>query len=381
VRDVNEAERNPIGAGLERFVGLEHIESDNLHLKQWGLLADSAISFTKRFRKGQILFGKRRAYQRKVAVAGFDGICSSDILTFEPKDDSLLSELLPFIVQSDAFFEHALGTSSGSLSPRTRWSQLQDYEFPLPPKEEQRHIAETLWAMEMAITNVNRAIDEARLLRSLSFHELQSQNVNAQSLSTIGDAISSIVAGYSPKGSSEPALSHEFGVLKVSAVGHFGFCENENKALLDPQDFVPELEVRPGFLLVTRANALLSGIGRACIVQHTRRGLMLSDKTLRLVENPSRVRPRFLLEALRSRCCRNFIEGAANGTEAKNISQERLRQAPIWLPELVVQDRVLQVVSTADHAINDLKEHVKRLRGLKRCFGNSVLRGVHFNVH
>ncbi len=89
VRDVNEAERNPIGAGLERFIGLEHIEPENLHLKQWGNLADGDISFTKPFRKGQVLLGKRRAYQRKVAVAEFDGICSSDILTFEPKGDDL----------------------------------------------------------------------------------------------------------------------------------------------------------------------------------------------------------------------------------------------------------------------------------------------------
>lgn len=148
VRDVNEAERNPLAAGLERFVGLEHIEPENLHLKQWGLLADGEISFTKRFRKGQVLFGKRRAYQKKVAVAEFDGICSSDILTFEPKDKLLIPDLLPFIVQSDGFFEHALGTSSGSLSPRTRWSQLQDYEFPLPPEDEQRKIAEILWATD-----------------------------------------------------------------------------------------------------------------------------------------------------------------------------------------------------------------------------------------
>jgi type I restriction enzyme S subunit len=160
VRDVNEAERNPLEAGLERFVGLEHIEPENLHLKNWGILADGDVSFTKRFRKGQLLFGKRRAYQRKVAVAGFDGICSSDILTFEPSSDELLPELLPFIVQSDGFFEHALDTSSGSLSPRTRWSQLQDYEFTLPPKDEQRRIAEILWAADEVVEKLRRAQEQ-----------------------------------------------------------------------------------------------------------------------------------------------------------------------------------------------------------------------------
>ncbi len=165
VRDVNQAERRPLEAGLERFIGLEHIEPENLYLKQWGLLADGEISFTKRFRKGQVLFGKRRAYQRKVAVAEFDGVCSSDILTFEPKDDGLIPEFLPFIVQSDGFFEHALGTSSGSLSPRTRWNQLQDYEFPLPSKEDQCRIAEILWAAEaacQATTAIVCATDDLR---------------------------------------------------------------------------------------------------------------------------------------------------------------------------------------------------------------------------
>ncbi|MAT16923.1 MAG: hypothetical protein CMJ46_16810 [Planctomyces sp.] len=149
VRDVKESEKNPLENGLDRYVGLEHIEPENLRLSQWGDLTQDEVSFTKRFRKGQVLFAKRRAYQRKVAVADFDGICSSDILTFEPKGDDLLPELLPYIVQSDAFFDHALGTSSGSLSPRTRWSQLKDFEFPLPPKEEQRRIAEVLEAVSL----------------------------------------------------------------------------------------------------------------------------------------------------------------------------------------------------------------------------------------
>lgn len=146
VRDVKESEKAPLDVGLERYVGLEHIEPENLHLAEWGDLTQADVSFTKMFRKGQVLFGKRRAYQRKVAIAEFDGICSSDILTFEPKGNDLIPALLPFIVQSDAFFAHALGTSSGSLSPRTRWSQLKTFKFPLPPRASQLKIADLLCA-------------------------------------------------------------------------------------------------------------------------------------------------------------------------------------------------------------------------------------------
>lgn len=129
--------KDPQKDGLERYVGLEHIESDDLRVRSWGNVADGT-TFTNRFAPGQVLFGKRRAYQRKVAVADFEGVCSGDIYVLEPKDDSvLIPELLPFICQTEGFFQHAVGTSAGSLSPRTNWKSLSGYEFGLPTPQEQ----------------------------------------------------------------------------------------------------------------------------------------------------------------------------------------------------------------------------------------------------
>ena len=106
---------DPVSEGIERYVGLEHIESDDLRIRSWGLVEDG-ITFTTRFKPGQVLFGKRRAYLRKVAVADFEGVCSGDIYVFESADSTvLLPELLPFICQTDRFFEYAIGTSAGSL--------------------------------------------------------------------------------------------------------------------------------------------------------------------------------------------------------------------------------------------------------------------------
>ena len=151
VHNANLTVRNPEEAGLDRVVGLEHIDPENLHIRRWNDIADGS-SFTRKFVPGQTLFGKRRAYQRKVAYAEFDGLCSGDILTFESKDPKvLLPELLPFIVQSEGFFDYALGTSAGSLSPRTSWTALQSYEFLLPPIEEQHRIAKILWAADDSV--------------------------------------------------------------------------------------------------------------------------------------------------------------------------------------------------------------------------------------
>ena len=129
---------------IERYVGLEHIDPDDLRIRRWGLVAEG-ITFTSKFKPGQVLFGKRRAYQRKVAVADFEGVCSGDIYVFESANpEVLLPELLPFICQTDRFFEYAVGTSAGSLSPRTNWTSLAKFEFTLPPPEEQKHLVDVL---------------------------------------------------------------------------------------------------------------------------------------------------------------------------------------------------------------------------------------------
>lgn len=156
---------DPLAESIERYVGLEHLEPGDLRIRRWGNVADG-VTFTSLFKAGQVLFGKRRAYQRKVAVADFAGVCSGDIYVLESQDANvLLPELLPFICQTDAFFDHAVGTSAGSLSPRTNWSSLADFEFALPPKEEQRRSLALLNAGLSTVDELQAAIDTLPILR------------------------------------------------------------------------------------------------------------------------------------------------------------------------------------------------------------------------
>jgi type I restriction enzyme S subunit len=123
-REVTESTHSPLEDGFEYYIGLEHLDPESLKIRRWGLIEETETTFTRVLRAGQVLFGRRRAYQRKAALAEFDGICSGDIIVMEAKPDRLLPELLPFIVQTEGFYEHALSTSAGSLSPRTRCAPL-----------------------------------------------------------------------------------------------------------------------------------------------------------------------------------------------------------------------------------------------------------------
>jgi type I restriction enzyme S subunit len=164
VRLNKETCKDPEAAGINRVIGLEHLEPGDLRVRSWADVADGT-TFSNRVRPGQVLFGKRRAYQRKVAVADFDAICSGDIYVFESADPKrLLPDLLPFICQTDAFFEHAVGTSAGSLSPRTNWKSLADYKFALPLLDEQRQITRALLEASRLVDFWHRALSTSRAL-------------------------------------------------------------------------------------------------------------------------------------------------------------------------------------------------------------------------
>lgn len=124
-------------------VGLEHLIPEQINLTDWNIGQEN--TFTKTFEKGDVLFGRRRAYLKKAAVAPCKGICSGDITVIRAREDKILPELLPFVIQNDIFFDYAVGKSAGSLSPRVKWEHLANYEFNLPDLDEQKKLAEVLW--------------------------------------------------------------------------------------------------------------------------------------------------------------------------------------------------------------------------------------------
>lgn len=332
VQNVNETEREPLENGIERFIGLEHLEPGSLHVRRWGNVADGT-TFTRRCRAGQVLFGKRRAYQRKVAVAEFDAVVSGDIYVFAPKNGELIPELLPFLCMSDRFFEHAVGTSAGSLSPRTNWSSLANFEFDLPSPEQQRRLAEILWAVDEAVVEWVNVADRVKEASNVYIEE---KLINGSSSKCkLEEKLDTIIAGKSVVGTNEVVGFRDFGVLKVSAVGANEFCPEESKRLLNPNDFLSKYQVKAGDFLITRCNTK-ELVGRVCIVPGNHSNLMLCDKTLKIVLKRGQL-SEFYDAVLKSRNLRNQIEGLATGTGGamKNISQGNIRalEVPDFPPE------------------------------------------------
>lgn len=197
-REVKETARDPITEGIEKVVGLEHLTPLDIHIRSWENI-ESETTFTRKFRKGHILFGKRRAYQRKAALAEFDGVCSGDILVLEANADKIEPELLPFLVHSDGFYRWAVSTSAGSLSPRTKFKHLAEYEFRLPPRPIQKKIAELLWATDETREKYLTAIDQAYISLQSVFQEKyrneQAEEITLEQLAIVNPGLSDEEAG------------------------------------------------------------------------------------------------------------------------------------------------------------------------------------------
>ena len=139
------AKKIPEESDRLHYIGLEHLDSNNLRVTRWGSdvtpIGDKLI-----MKKGDILFGKRRAYQRKVGIAPFDGIFSAHGMVLRPKEEIVDKDFFPFFISSDQFMERAVRISVGGLSPTINWKDLKEQSFDIPPIEEQRVLASKLWA-------------------------------------------------------------------------------------------------------------------------------------------------------------------------------------------------------------------------------------------
>ncbi|PML79475.1 restriction endonuclease subunit S [Enterovibrio norvegicus] len=147
----------PSETDLDIYVGLEHLDPDSLKIKRHGVPAD--VKGQKLLvKKGQIIFGKRRAYQRKIAVADWDCICSAHAMVLEANPDKVIPEFLPFFMQSDVFMNRAVAISEGSLSPTIKWKILASQNFTIPSIAQQHRIVEAgclLQRIQEQITALN----------------------------------------------------------------------------------------------------------------------------------------------------------------------------------------------------------------------------------
>jgi type I restriction enzyme S subunit len=370
VQNLNVTVKDPSAEGIDRIIAMEHLDPGELKISRWGDLADGT-TFTRRVRPGQTLFGKRRAYQRKAAYAEFDAICSGDILVFQADPLKILPEFLPFLVQSNSFYDHALGTSAGSLSPRTNWRDLANYEFELPPLDDQKRVAALMWAIQEAIKDtaaVQHAISRARS----TWLDTQVR----EALDCRSAAFSSVWSQSPESGWSAPPVDEVTGrfVLSLAALGPNGYRTGCLKNVPQTAE-VDAKTLSSGDLLISRANTV-DMVGRAAIFPEARSDVSFPDTMMRLHLLPE-VLPEFAVAVLMSGPGRKHMRRTAAGSATSMVKINRKTLGELVFPVISTDEQraITNQVNVFDCAVDRRSTEAKRLTDLKSAVGKLVFGG------
>lgn len=334
----------PKDAQEEIYVGLEHLDPLCLHIRRWGKGSD--VTGTKlRFRKGDIIFGRRRAYQRKLAVAEFDGICSAHAMVVRAKSELVLPEFLPFLMMSDRFMNRAVEISVGSLSPTINWTTLKLEEFDLPPLDQQRRIAEILWAMDenlrswLVTTSDAQSHRKAIVVKFMTTHH--------GDLELLGDCLDEVQYGSSSKSILQP----DEGLLPVLRIPNVIGEKVDFTDLVwaEPAAEIEKYHLYQGDVLIVRTNGNPDYVGRTAVFEGSEFAeCIFASYLIRLRPNSTKLLPHFLHEMLSSEQVKRDIRKQVKSSAGNyNLNTQGIRGLRIPVPPIHEQQNLLNRLNAA----------------------------------
>lgn len=358
---ISERVDDPQKAGVDIYVGLEHLDPGDLRIRRRGTPGD--VEATKlRVRPGQIIFGKRRAYQRKVAVADFDGIVSAHAMILQEKP-SLFPGFLPFFMQSDVFMDRAVTISEGGLSPTIKWKTLAAEKFLIPPPQQQRELVELMQGFEAAVEASSKSVQAAQEFGIvLGEHLLSNKAEETVQLDKVAEVI----------GGKQLSPVHITGenmrpYLRAANIrpGWIDFSD-VNAMNFDPRE-QERLTLKPGDTLLMEGNANPSYVGTPALYDNSMpKDHCIQNTVIRLRSLDSKkLMPSYLYVVMQHQFQSGKFKELASGSSIKHLGSTRLAKIKVHVPSIerqqMVIDKLLQSVD-AHQAYQNEHESLRHLR-------------------
>lgn len=362
---------DPWESGLERYVAGDHMDTDDLRIRRWGLIGDDYLgpAFHMRFKPGHVLYGSRRTYLRKVALADFEGITANTTYVLETKAPNvLMPKLLPFIMQTEAFHAHSIARSKGSVNPYVNFSDIACFDFSLPPLQQQARLVEALLAAQSNAESILGLIDATRIAQIAAFEELLSRS-NATS-TQIGKIITASPRnGYSPAAASYPT-GHW--VLALSAISKSGYRPDQFKPV-EASSESTAARIRKGDLVVSRSNTR-DLVGLPMVFPEDRDDVSYPDTMMRISVDPGEVSTEFLELCLRTPKCRRQVQSYAAGTSSSmlKINGANLRKVEVPFVDLGTQISILSSVRKFSAMLRAAERRFSAARSLQARLANEA---------
>jgi len=356
---------DPNDTDLKVYVGLEHLDSESLHIKRHGTPDD--VNGTKlRFYKGDIIFGRRRAYQRKAGIATWDGFCSAHALVLRANPDVIDPALFPFFMHSDLFMNRAVDISVGSLSPTINWGTLKEQEFLIPPLVLQNNIKKLALASDESVKayslQINKIKTLKKALRAQHFKSVKGKRTS------IGK-VASVQAGFGFPIKYQGKTNEKYSFFKVGDMNYefntpmMNFSDNTiseedltaMKAKLHKKGTVVFPKV--GAAIATEKKRILASDS---IIDNNIMGLTVKDE--------KSLPPYYLLEVMEA----ISLQRISNAGTVPSINAQIIKSISITIPSSLEINLYLSRIKYCTKLLDKACSHLEKTRVLQKSIINKV---------
>ena len=361
---------DPNETTLEIYVGLEHIDAEDLHVRRKGS-PDDVKGGKLRCYPGDVIFGKRRAYQRKAAIVDFDGICSAHAFVLRANSDVIDPKLFPFFLHSNQFMHRMVDISVGGLSPTINWGDLKHQEFLLPPKDQQAQLAKLLWAMDEVIEKEKHILDTSEILKYTSIEEFLTGSIRLGKYKNPWqeyrlDELAKYRRGSFPQPYGSKEWYDEVNgspFIQVYDIDYDLKLKEDTKSKISDKAKPMSVFVPKGTLIIS----LQGSIGRVAVTQYD----AYVDRTILIFQD-------FLKEidfkyfTYTIQRIFNIAEKTAPGGTIKTITKEALSHFQINLPCFEEQRLIGERLSLLDQTVFDIKAKIGSTQSLQKSIINQI---------
>ncbi len=343
---INSTEKKkPVEEDRFTYLGLEHLDSGSLKVTRFGSEV-APIGEKLVMHKGDVLFGKRRAYQKKVAIAPFDGIFSAHGMVLRPREDVIDKSFFPLFISSDYFLDAAIKISVGSLSPTINWRDLKTLEFELPDLATQRKLAETLWSINDTMETYKKLIAATDELVKSQFMELFGDpvtNTQGREVRPFKDFMLDIRYG-----TSQPPTFNELGEFKfIRATNIKAGRITENGMLRISADEAAKIEkcrLNGNEIIIVRSGA---NTGDTCVVTDEYRD-QYAGYDIIVTLNLEIANPVFFNELMNTHYMQAIIKPLTVRAAQPHINSEQVQNLPMLVVPLQEQEQFATFVRQSD---------------------------------
>lgn len=375
----SKAKKKPTEEDKYHYIGLEHIDSQNLIVSRWG--SEVAPKGEKLLmKKGDVLFGKRRAYQKKVAIAPFDGIFSAHGMVLRPNEEVVDKDFFPMFISSDYFLDAAIAISVGSLSPTINWKDLAKLEFDLPPMDEQKKLAKVLWSINDTLQAYQNLLTQTDALVQARFVEMfgdPADNSNHLVKMTVHEAVKK---GYierpldgnhgekHPKGSDYVPEGVPFIMAKDLIDKHVDF-EGCNHITEEQAKTLTKGWAKTGDVLLTHKGT----IGRVAVVQPSKYERILLTPQVTYYRCLNEIDKEFLAAYFSTSYFMDQMKKLVTGTTRACVTITQQQQLQLIIPSLDLQQKFVEFVDQNDKSKFALQKTITSLQATRRCILETAL--------